>query len=241
MTWPEVADALKTVRVVIIPIGSNEQHGPHLALRTDIANATTVAFRIARRLYPKALLAPPLPFGVSPHHMAFPGTVTLRPETFLSVLQDIVTSLKAHGVNNFFIINGHGGNSGSLGQFMLTAKRDLGVNAAFAQAYPSREVLRQHAATSTFGHACDLEVSWSLYLNPEIVRTDRLTPGKPKDLGYRHAGTLVTVSAGSHERTENGALGDATQASYEKGDLLMTPIIDACVEFLEDFIGHNDA
>ncbi|MEE8442921.1 MAG: creatininase family protein [Dehalococcoidia bacterium] len=239
MTWPETAEALKTVRVAIIPTGSNEQHGPHLALRTDIANAASMALRVAQRLGPKAVVVPSLPFGVSPHHMAFPGTVTLRPETFLAVLRDIITSLSDHGVKHFFVMNGHGGNNPSLGQLMLTIKRDLGVDAAFAQLWPSREVLRRYAATSTFGHSCDLEVSWSLYLSPEVVRKDKLTKGTPKAARYRHAGTLVTVAAGFDERTENGALGDATQATYEKGESLITPMIDVFVEFLEDFVGKD--
>ena len=236
MTSPETAEALETARVAIIPTGSHEQHGPHMAFKTDIANAAAMALRIARRLGPRAILTPPLPFGISPHHMAFPGTITLRPETFLAVLEDVITSLKAHGVNKFFILNGHGGNIPSLEQLMLTIKRDLSVEAATAQVWPSREVMRKHAATSTFGHACDLEASWSLYLAPEVVRKDKLTRGAPKDLGYRHAGGLVTVAAGFHERTENGALGDGTKASYDTGKTMIAPMIDACVEFLEDFV-----
>ena len=239
MTWPEVAEALKTVEVAIIPTGSNEQHGPHLAVRTDIANATSFALRLAQRLYPRALLVPPLPFGVSPHHMPFPGTISLRPETFLAVLHDVIASLKEHGVRTFFIVNGHGGNNPSLGQLMLTIKRDLGVNAAFAQVWPSREVMQQHAATATFGHACDLEVSWSLYLTPDLVRQDRLTTGQPRELGYRHAGTVVTVAADFAERTANGALGDAPRASVETGRALIEPVLQACAEFLEDFLAKH--
>lgn len=239
MTWMEVEEALKTVRVAIIPTGSNEQHGPHMTMRTDIANSTAMALRIAQRLGSKAIVAPSLPFGISPHHMKFPGSITLRPEIFLAVLEDVITSLKIHGIKNFFILNGHGGNAASLGQLMHTIKRDLGVEAAFTQVFPSRDVRKEYAATPTHGHSCDLEASWSLYLAPEVVHKDRLTPGKTKDRVYRHVPNPITVSEGFDELTENGALGDATKASYETGEALIAPMIDSCVEFLEDFIARD--
>lgn len=239
MTWPDMKEALETIRVAIIPTGSNEQHGPHLTFETDIANAHSMALRIGERLGPRALVVPPLPFGISPHHMSFPGTVTLRPEIFLAVVADVITSLKAHGVGKFFILNGHGGNQPSLDQFMLTIQRDLGVDAACALVWPPKDVLKERAAMPTFGHSCDLETSWSLFLSPKVVREDRLTKGAPKDLGLRHSGTLVTVAAGFHERTKNGALGDATLATYATGEAIIAPMIDAYVEFLEDFLGRG--
>lgn len=76
MSWPEVRSALETVRLAIIPTGSCEQHGPNMTLETDAAICYALAERLAQRLYPRALLAPLLPWGVSPHHMNFPGTIT---------------------------------------------------------------------------------------------------------------------------------------------------------------------
>ena len=81
MTSPEVRDALADVKLAILPVGSCEQHGPHLALSTDIAASEVFARRLTEQVHPLALLAPPLKFGLSSHHMPFPGTLTLRPET----------------------------------------------------------------------------------------------------------------------------------------------------------------
>ena len=183
MTWPEVEEALKTVEVAIIPTGSNEQHGPHLALRMDIAGTTGMALKIAQRLYPKALMAAPIPYGISPHHMSFPGTVSLRPETFISLLRDVIESLKAHGIRNFFVLNGHFGNQNTLGEMMMNIRQELGVNAAYSLYWPPRDVCAQNAVAETWGHACDLETSFAMYLAPEIVREDKLAKSRALAIG----------------------------------------------------------
>src|SRR5438105_12609286 len=90
MTWPEAQAAFAAAEVVIVPTGSTEQHGPGMLLRTDATMADAVAHRVAERLFPRALIAPALPFGLSAHHMRFAGTVTLQPETFMAVLLDVI-------------------------------------------------------------------------------------------------------------------------------------------------------
>src|SRR5919202_1538549 len=95
MTWPEARDALAAAEVVIVPTGSIEQHGPGMVLRTDTTIAVAVAERVADRLRPRAVVAPALPFGLSAHHLRFPGTLTLRPDTFMAVVLDLVRSLEA--------------------------------------------------------------------------------------------------------------------------------------------------
>ena len=94
MTWLEVEEALKTVQLAIIPTGSCEQHGPNMTMETDTAICNAVAERLTRRLHPRAILIPVTPWGISPHHMSFPGTITLSPETYQAMLWDIVSSLK---------------------------------------------------------------------------------------------------------------------------------------------------
>src|SRR5688572_21542177 len=97
LTWPEAKDAFAEAEVIVIPLGSNEQHGPGMTLATDITLATAVAVRVAERLRPRAIVAPSLPFGLSPHHMRFPGSITLQPATFSAVLFDVMRSLAQHG------------------------------------------------------------------------------------------------------------------------------------------------
>ena len=131
MTWPEVRDALAEAQVAIVPVGSCEQHGPHLALSVDIAGAEAFARRVAEAVHPVALLAPPLKFGISIHHMPFPGTLTLQPETFETVLMEVAASLREHGVGRLFVVNGHGGNQNALGIASAKMRRDLGVRMAY--------------------------------------------------------------------------------------------------------------
>src|SRR5579871_716459 len=97
LTWTELREFADQVKVVLIPVGSCEQHGPGMALATDIRLATEVCRQVSARLYPCALVAPPVPWGLSDHHLGFPGTISLHPETFYAVIRDIVTSLLAHG------------------------------------------------------------------------------------------------------------------------------------------------
>ncbi len=90
MSWPEVAAALETVELVLVPIGSTEQHGPNLGLGQDHLIAQAFCERAAERLSPRLLALPAIPWGISDHHMNFAGSMTLRPETFLDLLEDVV-------------------------------------------------------------------------------------------------------------------------------------------------------
>lgn len=95
----------------MLPLGSVEQHGNHMPLGTDTMLAHAVSLAAAERARGAAVLPPPW-FGLSAHHMRFPGSVTLRAETLMAVAEDIVASLVQHGFRRILIVNGHGGNAG---------------------------------------------------------------------------------------------------------------------------------
>jgi creatinine amidohydrolase len=120
MSWPEVKGYLKDSNGVIVPIGSTEQHGPTGLIGTDAICAETLAWKTGDLA--DAVVAPTLAVGMSEHHMRFPGSVTLRPTTLISVVRDVILSLARHGFRRIFCINGHGGNTAS-------------INAAFFEAY----------------------------------------------------------------------------------------------------------
>ena len=110
MTWPEVEAARgEGVETVIVPTASVEQHGPHLPLLTDTLIGDRVAEMTARKLG-KTLVAPVIRPGLSSHHMGFPGSFTLSPETFHRVLEEYCLSLLTHGFRAFILTSGHGGN-----------------------------------------------------------------------------------------------------------------------------------
>jgi len=98
MTWPEVRDALADLKVVLLPTGSTEQHGPNTSFSTDTGRADGFAKLVAARMYPKALSVPPVGYGISYHHMRFPGSATLKPETFMAVVYEVVESYSKHGM-----------------------------------------------------------------------------------------------------------------------------------------------
>lgn len=112
MPWPEVERYLDRSVGVIVPVGSTEQHGPTGLIGTDAICAETLAWRVGELA--DAVVGPTLTVGMSEHHMAFPGTITLRPTTLVTVMRDAVLSLARHGFRRVFVINGHGGNAPSL-------------------------------------------------------------------------------------------------------------------------------
>jgi creatinine amidohydrolase len=108
MSWTLVETYLKSKKTIIVPIGSTEQHGPTGLIGTDYTTAEQIAYAVGEKT--NTLVSPPLCFGMAYHHMAFPGTMTLKPSTMILVLMDLMESLYTHGFQNIFFINGHGGN-----------------------------------------------------------------------------------------------------------------------------------
>jgi creatinine amidohydrolase len=243
MTSPEVAEALTRAEVALIPVGATEQHGPNMTLETDTAVAYQLALRIATELHPRAVVAPPLPYGVSYHHMKFPGTMTLSPETFQAVVLEVVESLRRHGVERFFIVDGHAGNQGALDVLMTRLRFQMGARAAYLFYFTIvDDLMREGATTERWGHACEVETSMGLALQPDIVRGEVLEAGKLRSTSLPYSNVMesprVSVPLSFEEITENGALGDARQASEEFGQELTNAIVTRSVEFLEQFLAE---
>ncbi|MBC7813586.1 MAG: creatininase family protein [Burkholderiales bacterium] len=240
MSWPEVRDALSTVRLAIIPTGSCEQHGPNMTLETDAAICYAVAERLTQRLHPRAVLAPVAPYGISPHHMKFPGTISLRPETYEALHWDIVSSLKSHGIRHFLLVNGHGGNMDALNVMSLKMRTELDVEVAVMfYMHLAADVIKAGAKTTLYGHACEVEVSVGYYLAPHTVK-ENLVPGET--LPYVHAHTDIKAAARVdypfmfEEFTGNGALGDARLATYEFGKDIIETALDRSEAFLSTWL-----
>lgn len=224
LSWPEVRELLPQVEMALIPVGSFEQHGPNLALRCDAALGEAASRRISARLYPRVLVAPTVPWGISPHHMRFPGTITLQPETLVAVLGDIVRSLQQHGIRRFLFVNSHGGNEATVAMAANKLRYELEPSFIGTCNYYRAAMqgdLGGRVKSEFTGHSCELEVSWAMYLAPEIVKRATLSPGKLvlSNLKLRKLGqeSGVSIPFRFDQLTENGCLGDATQASVELG------------------------
>ena len=242
MTWPEAKQALERVELAILPVGSFEQHAPYMTFEVDTARAYGFGRLLAERLYPRVLLAPPITMGISHHHMSFPGTITLRHETFQSVVLDVVWSLRQHGIRQFLLVNGHGGNNPSLEVMIVRLRHELGVQVALANPTSlAGEVSRARMIPENLGHCGQGETSQAMYLAPHVVKEDRIVPGAMKGYPYKWVGRAggINYPYAWEEITSNGALGDATSASAELGKEMIDAALKKTTEFLVDFMDKN--
>ena len=173
MTWQDVQDHLdRGGKTIILPFGSTEQHGYHLPLGTDTQVAITLADDASEQT--GTLVAPPQWVGWSPHHMVLPGTMTARPEILAELAFDMVSSLAAHGFENFILINGHRiVNITWMQMAGEKAKRELGVNLViFDPAHMSKSIVAD-LGWGAVGHAEEIETSHMLHRHPELCHMDR--------------------------------------------------------------------
>jgi creatinine amidohydrolase len=241
MTSVEFREAMATVKLALIPVGATEQHGPNLGVATDYMVGHRLAQRIAARMHPRAVVVPPLPFGLSYHHTGFAGTITLSSESFTAVCMDIGKSLKHNGINHVLFVNGHNGNIAILNVVTTKFVYELGMKAAtsfyFQQA---ADRVKAHGKTPRFGHACEVETSVVMALAPELVRTSALAAGDMIDTGLKYAFQnqpfFLQVPIPFHEQTRNGAFGDARLATAEIGWDIVNTAVDRTLEFLEGFL-----
>ncbi|MGH9427148.1 MAG: creatininase family protein, partial [Terriglobia bacterium] len=234
LTWPEINQAIEAKKVVVVSIGSTEQHGPHLPLDVDVVCPTGVAHAAARLIPDEVLVMPPIVHGYTGHVMDFPGTINIHWEHFIKFVMDVGKSLAYHGSKKIVLLNGHGSNVPNLD---LAARRInletdaeciasswwmmLSVDKNFMPAW------RQSKFPGGCAHACELETSVYLYLDEDNVRKDRIADGEiafhvahPSDFQWvdlfsAGPGTAISWTA---SYSDSGVLGQATLATKEKGE-----------------------
>jgi creatinine amidohydrolase len=219
---------------VVVPFGALEQHGPHLPLDTDAVLGDRLGPMLAQRL--DALCAPTVRVGCSWHHLAFAGTLSIRPETLLMLVEDLVDSLTRHGFRRIVLLATHGGNEGPLLKAARRSKRDavtiiVPSLRATVQALLSRAGSRGAVAGDAGGHAGELETSLMLALAPELVKVDLIEPGYTGRLD--DAAVAVFFGEGVHALSANGVLGDPRGASAQAGRAYVAAFLDATQEAVE--------
>lgn len=244
LTWEEVKRlTLDCQGTIILPIGSTEQHGPHLPVGTDTLVAITLAEAVSELT--GVAVAPPLWFGWSPHHMVLPGTITIRPEILVELVYDVVKSLHQHGFQNFILLNGHRIVNITWLQIVgERAKRELGVKAViFDPGYMSKEFV-QDLGWGELGHAEEIESSHMLYRHPELCKMDRVRdyPHREKQLysvDPRYAkDTLCYVPSSPAEQQElaersGGVAGEPSKSSREGGKAYHEHLVQRLVEVVQ--------
>jgi creatinine amidohydrolase/Fe(II)-dependent formamide hydrolase-like protein len=230
-TWPEIDARLKTERSIVVPIGSNEQHGPTGLLGTDWLCPEIIA-HAAEGIDDRLVVAPTFNIGMAQHHLGFAGTISLRPSTFMAAITDWVSSLSRHGFQRIYFLNGHGGNVATIeatfselyaewsfldepAPFTLKLRNwwDLpGINSLCNSIFPTGHGM----------HATPSEIAVTQAAYPARIKTTayspRIAPSGP-----------IRDAADYRARFPDGRIGsDPAQASPEKGQR----IIDAAVAAL---------
>ena len=218
----ELLAALEQRPVVIVPVGSVEQHGPHCPQDVDISIPYHLAIRTAEAIddFP-VVVAPPVTYGFTHYNMGEVGTITLGLEVFIAVLCDVCRSIWANGFQRIVMVNGHGGNEAPA----WTASVKLAEEDVWALAVtywnmaPDELLAWSEADAGSIGHGGEWETSLQLYLRPELVDTSLAV----KDEWRRHFSPAVQRYAVFPERRRemaHGVMGDPLVASAEKGERL---------------------
>jgi len=258
LSWPEHKRYAKERRVVLIPIGTLEDHGPHLPVDVDIVIPKTILTKVAEQLPDKTVLFPEVVHGYSPHHMDFPGSTTVQYGQFIEYLLSITDALAHHGYQRMYILNGHGSNQAlcTIAQ-QETNRRHLDVicmNSFYLDSPASLELIRKVRESyfpGGMGHACELETSLMLAIDPEHVHMEKLTHAEmhyPKDVA---ADLFMDWADGSlkympwwSEISKSGVQGDPTVASAEKGRIFLEQAVDEAVKRVECILrtqrGHRE-
>ena len=244
LTWTDIQAMPDKENVVIIqPVGSIEQHGPHLPIIVDSAIAAAVVGKALSKLNPAvpAYALPPLYYGKSNEHWHFPGTITLSAQTLLAVLTEMAESIYRSGFRKLVLMNAHGGQP----QVMEIAARDIHQKYEDFLVFPLFTWRVPNIAKELFTpqelkygiHAGDGETSLLLSILPEQVKMERAVAEYPHDLPEDSVLSMegkLPFAWVTRDVSQSGVMGDATVDTKEKGDRLLESLSDGWVRVIED-------
>lgn len=245
MTRPELNESSKKA-VVVLPLGSTEQHGLHLPVDTDARIAEALCQELERRLTDEVLLTPVFWLGHSPHHLDFGGTLSLNYDVYSRVLVEVMECFHRMGYQKFLMVNGHGGNGMPMGIVQQEMKLRAPEIQLFGCNYwemAREEILNmREGGKYAMGHACELETSLYLYLKEDGVRKDKIRDaGTVNESGYFGMGMFnggpVSYLANFKEFTDTGAFGKPSKASVEKGERIFGAVSDGLERFVRYIYG----
>lgn len=242
-TWVEMKEVAERNPVVVVPVGSVEDHGPHLPLDTDNFLIWTICEEAAKRANGDILLMPLIPYGFETHHMDFPGTIDIHMEHMLHFVLDVTKSVARHGFNRILLADGHGSNMPILD---LVARRTILETDALCAPFlwPSlalgaiRDV--RESPRGGMSHACELETSVYLYLDQERVHMDKARKEMDQPASdYIWSDLLnpgpVRMMDWWTRFSKSGVNGDPTVATVEKGRVIFEAVVENFVKFAREF------
>lgn len=244
LTWPEMREAVAAHKVVVLPVGSTEDHGHHLPLLVDFCTVTEIAHRAVEKVPDKALLMPPVYYGFEEHHMEFPGTIAIEGHNLINYVTDIGASVARHGFTKMLLLNGHGSNMPFLEVAARNVTNSTPAICALASWWGLGRKIMEEVRESQFplgvSHACEMETSALLYLRPELVQMDKAQ----KDFSAQTSEHIwwdlqrpapVLFIEWWSRNSKEGVIGDPTLATREKGERLVEGIAEELARFLTEF------
>jgi len=243
-TWPEIRTAVAQNRVAVLPVGTIEQHGPHLPLVTDVLTASEISRRAVRQIPSEAVLMPPVFYAFNEHHLDFPGTISVRGETFINYVTDIGRSLAHHGFRKILLVNGHGSNVPFLDIAARNITNETEAICAMAPWWnllPKELIseLRESEKPGGMAHGCELETSVLLYLRGDLVQMDKAARDMPVERSEFFYWDLQSPSPVFFQEffsrySQTGTLGDPTKATLHKGELFTNAAIDTMIRLIRE-------
>jgi len=231
LSQPEAESRLKDNRLVVMAPGSVEQHGPHLPLGTDAFAAEALAREVARKM--NALLVPLPLMGVSPYHLSWAGSLSLQPQTLISVIEDICECLTNHGVDKVLFVNWHEGNTPTLRLAGDSVQRKFKMRVVIAESHIITNKLFGERAQLT--HAGNMETAAVLMYDRSLVDLPRATNPTPHETG--DAGHAVfrqrdvfPILRDFHEVASTGWYGKPEEATVELAEEIRAKVSDYIVE-----------
>lgn len=240
---PDVRDAIASTPIAVVPLGSIEQHGPHLPCGTDTFAAELVGEAIADEL--DALFVPFGPYGVTPIHAGHPGTITLRRSTFEALMTDICTELIDMGVRTIVMVNWHEGNNASMNA-VATDLQDRYPSTTFVavqSCYTAQRIYAESGGELT--HGGGIETLAVMAHDPELIRHDRVTtPTRPDDAlaldemrrSHESYGFVTDVTA----LADDGWYGDPAWATPDRAERFAGDVAAAAMPRIRMIVDLQD-
>ncbi|MGI6209579.1 MAG: creatininase family protein [Anaerolineae bacterium] len=235
----EFEEALRHDPVVIVPTGSVEQHGPHCPVDLDISISFYLAVHAAQAVteFP-VLVSPPLWFGLAHYNKGFPGTISLRPETYLHVLADVCRSIHENGFHRIVVVNGHGGNDAPnrVVRDTLSEEDIFLVAYSWWQSVEAEMAAWSEADAGSVGHGGEWETSVQLYLRRHLVDESRINADEfPNPFSPELRSFARFAERRRDTRDHTGTMGDATVASAEKGERIFRLAVERLAQVVREF------
>lgn len=232
LTWVEAETIFKEYDVVMIPLGARtKEHGPHLPLNTDYLMAEYLAERVASEV--PVVIMPTIQYGYYPAFLEYPGSVSLKLETFKNFIKEICLSISRYGIKKFYVLN----TGVSTARALKLAAEELkqnGISLKFTDIQSiGGEVEREVTEQEGGSHADEIETSIMLYIKPEVVKME----GAVKDYRpKRGEGGLTRDPNKPGIYSPSGVYGDATLATREKGQKIVEAMVKNIIHELKEFI-----